>query len=112
MKLKFTNKSNSDILELEGTEEELSKFFVEYKKVAQPTWPWYWTNPAFQTNEIKACLSHDFDYSSTMPTCKRCGAQAYQQLPFIVGDPILPHPYQPPYFYTVTSNSVQDQQIQ
>lgn len=80
MKLKITNKWNGEVIELEGTEQELSYFMSNYKPQAYNYYPWF--NQAISAPSVfsSICLMHDFDLNSTAPTCRKYGAP---QTPFI-----------------------------
>jgi hypothetical protein len=83
MKLKVTNKFTADVLELEGTEEELTAFMQKYRPGNYNNYPWWgFNNPIALTNVPNVCL-HDFDYNSTYPTCKKCGAAQIQFQPWV-----------------------------
>jgi hypothetical protein len=86
MKLKVTNKFTADVLELEGTEEELTAFMQKYRP-GYNNYPWWGINaPSIQSNPIipNVCILHDFDYNSTYPTCKKCGVAQTQFQPWVI----------------------------
>ena len=71
MKLKITNKWNGEVIELEGTEQELAYFMSNYKPQYNYQ-PWFVNVPSVSSST--PCLLHNFDFNSTAPTCKNCGA--------------------------------------
>ena len=99
MKAKLTN--GVELIELEGTSEELLKFYTELKK--NQSTPWYYWNVPPVTITPTICL-HEFDYSSTFPVCKKCGIYTYN---LFVVDPNMPtYPINPlsPFYCTTTAS--------
>ena len=107
MKAKLTN--GVELIELEGTSEELLKFYTELKK--NQTSPWfYWNVPPVTVTAPVNCL-HEFDYTRIVPACTKCGQLAYTLPPYII-DPTYPlwpqYPCPPGPFYCTTSLSSLD----
>lgn len=90
MKLKITSKWNGEVLELEGTEEELAVFMNKYKPQYHDYYLWF-TPYSIPYTTGGICI-HDYSsynpFSSVPAVCSKCGQYqptiTYTDLPYNV----------------------------